>query len=972
MNDVAFPPLIKALVGQDGQYAPPVVFYKVLERQRADDVRALLTVVRELPASTVYRSVPPSREHWHHVDPRYALPSMIDRLTGNSGPAFDPQSVYREIRCRHDDPGTGPTLRRAYRRLLDQWMDWNQERQEAAAAVLDVIIKPPMPEFSPKDEEHLRRPPDHDAPVLVVGRPEKLYNWDQPLREVLIEAGYPNRFDFNVGVELFYDRKTGIGYAYVNPADVEDDPGTTHIIDGGFIFMGRRPSGAPLIVLAGHTAGATREAASLLTHRRKVFETAAEKFNAATDVCVDIGFLMLHGQRRTRLVDRNPVGFRWNRSGVERVRPLLDAFTSGRSGAIVRKETLTREKYEQLADTPSLAWVWDSPTPVQSGDRESHPPAGSPARAEAAVVAPGQQDTADPAGRAVSPAAPSSSAGPPRSVIRVKIDGRPYQVSEQHAIFLDYNIAEIYDDIRRNIEDDRASWQRRLEPNWSSLQKGEGTSSFQAFDPVLLLGETGCGKQLLAEFFAFGWRGVVLPYVQRDQGYTPGLANEDLTTLVSEWWGSPIWCSSRGEGDRMRTFGASAIPPTLLDSELFGVGCGAANDVRPNPSVFQTAGTGVLFMDELFELPPAQQVRFLGVLQNGRVLPIKVGHEFPIVCRVVAATNRAANEAELVQLTASDDARSDLVARFITRYEVPPLRERTLELIPALMDMLNSRIAHTGGSGPPCRYLRISRAALEFLVSHQFMDNFRALIRLSACIERRVVHSFVWSAEQLREQFDGDLQSTLEQCSIRFSDMAALHEGRQPDWLDIDLARKQRETDRCFYEFYFDDDVFSRALPPWKEYWQHFEKPRAPDRSLSHPLAEVVLGWLEDNREALSGACREVSQKLPLYFAQPTSGAAAGKASEQRERILLELEVTAAQLASSLWERVKQLPQEQRKEPVAKAVLGSLFLGHPVLARRMPYCHPPLIKIEPPGMVRPGPSLMRYVLTGGRSKLGGS
>ena len=1011
MSEIGFAPLVKALVGAEGRFRPPIVFYKVLERQRADDVPALLAMVRELPANTEYRSVPPSREHWNHLDTRFALVPVIRRLTGTDESSRSRDQLYAELRSARDRLGPDSRRRDALDLLFEHCASWSDDIETVAAAVLDLILHPPMPRLSPEDEKQLRAPPDPDAPVLIVGRPEKLYNWDHPLKEVLVDAGYPNRFSFGDGGGLFYDRKTGIEYPYHHRRPEGDAASRgPRIRDGGFIFMGHRPSGAPLIVLAGHTARATREAAALLIQRRQLFELAARKFGKSSDACVDIGFLLLRDQARTRLVDRNLVGFLWNRAGVERVRRLLSAFSTNESGAIVGKDTLTEGEYRDLTETPSLAWVWhasasdgpdtsssgtggeSAPGPTGTSDLEVDPgdlevtPAPGRVQMDSDATGLHNSNGDEPAPAVVSrcPVRRSTDRGP----IKVTIVGRPFRVSEQRSIFLDYTVAPVYENIRDNIEADRTGCQRQLELHWDRLQKGEGTMAFQALVPVLLMGETGAGKQLLAEYFAFGWRGVVLRYDPRSAGLTPAEANDQLWALVHQWWGSPIWCSEHGEGERMRTFWAPSVPTGLLDSELFGVGRGAANDVLPNPSAFQMAGTGVLFMDELFELAARHQARLLGTLQTGRVRPIKVSHEFPFACRVLAATNAVVNEAELAQLTETGKVRPDLVARFTTRYVVPPLRARTLELIPALMDMLNSRVVRGADCERPCQYLRISRAALEFLVSHQFKDNFRELNRLATCLDRKVADSFVWSAEQLRDRKYGDLQRALEENSIRFSDMAAMHGHGPPEWLDIDFSSERREDDYWFYEFSFADDAFDGARLPWKDYWETFEKPETPHESLSDPVLETLLEWCAENRGALGEACRQVGEVLPRYWDalhrqkpvtddKPLGGAddglpAPGKTSAVRpapDQVLATLNPTANRLAIGLWRALQRDGKHRLGRDRIHEALQRLFRGYPILARRMPYNLVPSIQImrQEPDFKNPGPTLMKYLLTGGKS-----
>jgi hypothetical protein len=182
-------------------------------------------------------------------------------------------------------------------------------------------------------------------------------------------------------------------------------------------------------------------------------------------------------------------------------------------------------------------------------------------------------------------------------------------------------------------------------------------------------------------------------------------------------------------------------PEDLLASQLFGICEGAASFVRAQLSAFVIAGTGVLFLDELLELDKGLQTRLLVALQTGKVLPIGDMLHRPYVCRVVAATNRARNEAELRELMTRGEVRTDLVARFSARYEIPPITERPLEIIPILLDTL---VRERKLAVPR---LRISAPALELLLTYSYPENIRQIRALALTLDKKVISSFAdpWS-----------------------------------------------------------------------------------------------------------------------------------------------------------------------------------------------------------------------------------
>ncbi|MEM6638832.1 MAG: sigma-54 dependent transcriptional regulator [Pseudomonadota bacterium] len=178
------------------------------------------------------------------------------------------------------------------------------------------------------------------------------------------------------------------------------------------------------------------------------------------------------------------------------------------------------------------------------------------------------------------------------------------------------------------------------------------------------------------------------------------------------------------------TVNCGAIAPELLASELFGHEKGAFTGAhRRRAGVFEAAGKGTVFLDEVGELPMAQQAALLRVTEQRRVMPVGGHASVPVHARIVAATNR-----DLHSLADAGVYRRDLVFRLtVLTLVVPPLRDRMDDLdqlIEALLADIN------GKHGTP---VQLAQSALEPLRRHVWPGNVRELrnVLLRAALAHR-------------------------------------------------------------------------------------------------------------------------------------------------------------------------------------------------------------------------------------------
>ncbi len=204
-------------------------------------------------------------------------------------------------------------------------------------------------------------------------------------------------------------------------------------------------------------------------------------------------------------------------------------------------------------------------------------------------------------------------------------------------------------------------------------------ATVQSTMDVLLLGETGTGKELIAK----------LVHASGHSAKGPFLA---------------INCA--------------AIPAELLEAELFGVEARVATGVDPRPGLFAKAEGGTLFLDEIGDMAERLQAKLLRVLQEREVLPVGAHHPRKIHVRVISASNQ-----NLAERVAAGTFRADLYYRLRgLQFHLPPLRERKEDL-PALV----LAFAHEAAQRYQKEIHGVSRKALDLLAAYEWPGNVREL-----------------------------------------------------------------------------------------------------------------------------------------------------------------------------------------------------------------------------------------------------
>ena len=226
----------------------------------------------------------------------------------------------------------------------------------------------------------------------------------------------------------------------------------------------------------------------------------------------------------------------------------------------------------------------------------------------------------------------------------------------------------------------------------SFLDAVERASAAAALNrPVLVIGERGTGKELIAD---------------------------RLHRL------SPRWSQT------LVSLNCAALPENLIDAELFGYEPGAFTGAqRARAGRFEDADGGTLFLDEIGELPMEAQARLLRFIQEGEIRRIGSVHSRKVNVRLICATHR-----NLQSLAAEGLFRQDLFYRInVLRLSLPPLRERGKDILHLAERMLQTQ---TERLGKPL--MRLSPRAIQAITTYQWPGNVRELENV---IERSLVLS---------------------------------------------------------------------------------------------------------------------------------------------------------------------------------------------------------------------------------------
>ena len=208
--------------------------------------------------------------------------------------------------------------------------------------------------------------------------------------------------------------------------------------------------------------------------------------------------------------------------------------------------------------------------------------------------------------------------------------------------------------------------------------------------PVLLLGETGVGKGVIASAIHY--------------------------------------LSPRRKGPFI-TVNSGAIPDTLIDSELFGHEKGAfTGAIEQKRGRFERADQGTIFLDEIGELPPHAQIRMLRVLQEKEIERVGGTKPIPVDIRVIAATHR-----NLQNMVTAKQFRDDLWFRInVFPIKVPPLRERKEDIPSLVYHFINKKAKQLKLSIIP----EVESGAIDRLMNYHWPGNVRELENI---IERELI-----------------------------------------------------------------------------------------------------------------------------------------------------------------------------------------------------------------------------------------
>ena len=208
--------------------------------------------------------------------------------------------------------------------------------------------------------------------------------------------------------------------------------------------------------------------------------------------------------------------------------------------------------------------------------------------------------------------------------------------------------------------------------------------------PVLLLGETGTGKDVMAQYIHYASPRSKKPFISVNCG---------------------------------------AIPDTLIDSELFGHEKGAfTGALMKKRGRFERASGGTIFLDEIGELPPQAQTRLLYVIQKKEIERVGGVETIPVDIRIIAATHR-----NLENMIKENQFREDLWFRLnVFPLTIPPLRERTSDIPALVQHFLSQKSKELKLTDTPT----LAQGSINYLLEYHWPGNVRELENI---IERALI-----------------------------------------------------------------------------------------------------------------------------------------------------------------------------------------------------------------------------------------
>jgi transcriptional regulator with PAS, ATPase and Fis domain len=237
---------------------------------------------------------------------------------------------------------------------------------------------------------------------------------------------------------------------------------------------------------------------------------------------------------------------------------------------------------------------------------------------------------------------------------------------------------------------------------------------------ILLIGETGVGKEVFAE------------YIHR---------------------------TSERSGNPMVRIGLSSVPTELLASELFGFEKGSfTHAIHSKKGLFELAHTGTIFLDDIDDLPMDMQTKLLRVLESREVMKIGGSAPIPVDVRLVCAS-----KVELKEQVKKGLFREDLFYRInVVPIHIPPLRERKDD-ISLLVDHFIKRFNHNGP-------LPVTERSMKAMIAYNWPGNIRELRNV---IQRALLYAEkTITLEQLPKEISGfdSLHELIKACHFCFSE----------------------------------------------------------------------------------------------------------------------------------------------------------------------------------------------------------